>query len=331
MSRVSFDADYAQRPDITVDANNDAFIFWDEVKDNTALKWEIHGEKVRGANGRELVHRQITLNSMSLFASADVDRRTGEVYLTFSVWGDYLLTPLGVPAMYFAKFDNNFNDIISPRAVLDGNGRRLLGNHVDIAVGPDGLVHAARETLIPPNYGSYIRLNPNGQLVGSETIFRGPGTRLQEVTPFKPALAIDSQNNAHIVFTTPTFMVGGAIPGGHAVYMKVRNGQVVVSPVRIYNNPDNLDGGAEDIAIATDEQGKAHIVVRVRTYQGNFFKLLYYVINADVSVTPPVDLGLSTTMPAEKPSIASREGKVFAGWNDYRNGNMELYLKIKSG
>ncbi len=331
MTRISFDAGDAQRSDIAVDANRNALIVWDERKSTAPYHSEIHAAKI-GSNGQRLAYRAILPDGNTQFPAIDIDQRTGDMYVVFEQRQPY--AEVFVRYAYLAKYDNNLNPVIQPQEIFP----YTPGVSPNVAVGPDGIVHVV--WILQGLYWStglyYQRFTTNGQPTGLRIGFVGPGVSVQEYSALKPKIAVDQGNNAHILFTTPMYVPPYPSPtdpkGGYVVYLKLRDGQRIVQPVRVYSpTSDDNDYGAEEAAFAVDDQGRAHVIVHNRWGSGNS-RLLYYTVNTDGSITGPLDLGFPLYTAPEKLAVAAgQSGRLFAGWNDDREGrnNMEAFLKIK--
>ncbi len=329
--RVSFTGNHAMQPDIAIDGANNVFVAWTSVRDTNVQQRDIVVRRISSA-GTSMM-RSVTQDGISQFPAIAINRQSGDVYIVFQK--PYIYNGMIRWQAYFAKLDNNLNVIVPPQQM-----RGLYppdGKYADLAVGPDGTVHAVMEWGF---FGRYIRLDPTGQPIGSEVQLWGPGTTWQENRVIGPKIAVDQQNNAHIVFTTPlhdprAYPSGspGAARGGYAVYVKIRNGQIATGPTRAHiPSASDYDYGAENADVAVDEPGRASIVVQTYEY-GSFTsssKVIYYMVDAQGVVSPAVDLGLGG-WGAEAPAIVANAGKVFVAWDDmYGVDNREIFLKIKS-
>ena len=324
MMRVSFDADNAQHADITVDANDDAFIVWDEIKDMDSLHWDLHAAKVRGADGRVLIRKRLVQDGESLFPSIAMDRRIGEMHIMWQKRNGVFQT--GPTGLYFARTDNNLNFITPLQAAQTSYAYGAV--HPQATVDADGFLHAVwsfggTEYVGRPGiYARYTDRWISNEIIFSflgEPIYRFDYTLINVNTP---KFTIDAQNNVHIVFANSKGYVG---------YTKILNRQPVVTP-RIIYTPTFSGGDAYNIDVTADDQGRAHIVFNTRGSQ----PLNYYVLNTDGTILSQTTLdhypyGFSTRF-RENPVIAFRQGKTYFAWNDDRfgAGNNEIFLKIKS-
>ena len=321
VKRISFTGDNVFGTDIATGQNN-VFISWEQVDDIDSLHKSVYVAKLSNS-GSVISTKKVTTDSNAVSPAIAVDRRTDDIYVVFH---EHSYTPPHISVIYLTKLNRDINPIIPPRQLF---GYYTPGWYPDIAVGNDGTVHA---TWSMGFVGNYVRLNQNGEVIGNQYWYGGVGTQRQDTEVLQPRIAVDRNDNAHIVFTTPfNDRYRGGTGGGNAVYLKVRNGQTVIQSMQIYTRGSPLDDyGAEDSAIDVDDQGNAHVLIQTR--ENTFLsRILYIFISASGVVSQPVDIGiLPQFAKAEKPSITVGQGRVVAMWNDDRTGNMNLYMRIKS-
>ena len=296
--RVTWNSGDSNWPAIAIDSNNNLHLVW---CDYTPSNWEIYYKKSTDG-GSSWGTKRLTWTSGSSQEPAIAIDSNNNLHV---VWHD--LTP-GNREIYYK------------RSIDEGStwsAKRLTWNSGEsycpaIAIDSNNNLHVVWEDSTPGNSEIYYKRSMDGGSTWSATKRLTWNSGLS----YWPAIAIDSNNNLHVVWSDST-------PGNSEIYYKrsMDGGSTWSATKRLTWN----SGNSYYPAIAIDSNTNLHVVWYDHT-PGNWE--IYYKRSIDGGSTWSTKRLSSTSGDSYCPAIAiDSNNNLHVVWEDSTPGNFEIYYK----
>jgi len=296
--RLTWTSGSSQEPAIAIDSNNNLHVVWHDL---TPGNREIYYKRSIDG-GSTWSTKRLTWNSGNSYCPAIAIDSNNNLHV---VWHD--LTP-GNREIYYK------------RSIDEGStwsAKRLTWNSGEsycpaIAIDSNNNLHVVWEDSTPGNSEIYYKRSMDGGSTWSATKRLTWNSGLS----YWPAIAIDSNNNLHVVWSDST-------PGNSEIYYKrsMDGGSTWSATKRLTWN----SGNSYYPAIAIDSNTNLHVVWYDHT-PGNWE--IYYKRSIDGGSTWSTKRLSSTSGDSYCPAIAiDSNNNLHVVWEDSTPGNFEIYYK----
>ena len=310
--RITTDPEASTNPVIVIDSNNNSHISWQANRDGSS---EIYYAKLNYSANIQINEKRLTNDSersSDPVIALDSDSNVHIAWIDTKGGGF-----LGYK-IYYTKLDNNGDTLVDDKQ---------LTHHLEGALAPTIAVDANNTVHItwsdyrggnPEIY--YTKLDNNGDpLIDDKKLTYAPDRS------YKPAIAVDLDNNVHISWYDGTVAIykGIYMMGIYEIYYTKldNNGSTLVDIRRV--TPYDLVRSCRP-TIATDSNNNVHIAWDDER-DGNWE--IYYTKLADNGNTLIDDMRITNFSGDSKlPKIAiDTDNNVHIIWEDNRDGNTEIY------